>query len=222
MGIITPPYHPIIYDRGYAGNEDLVEETVATPFMGLSDGATRVRQRWTGEIERHYFESPLVRLMKDHKYRDFYQDGRIIPEDEPLDPRSVIIYRYYDQVSESFGDGERPDIPVYAKGLGELIVRVRNQVSRGDDQAFKDFRVYLVAHSMGGLICRAFLQHPAEGTPQVQQCVDKVFTYATPHNGIDFRIINNVPGFFSRNNVNNFNRERMAEYLGLMNDENSK
>lgn len=220
MPNITPPFYPIIYVRGYAGNEDLVEETVATPFMGFSDGATKVRQRWTGEIQRHFFESPLIRLMKDHGYRDFYQHGSEIPEHIALDPKSVIIYRYYDQVSETFGDGERPDIPVYAKGLGQLIDRVRKQVCQGDAAMLEEFRVYLVAHSMGGLICRAFLQHPPDGTPPVQRFVDKVFTYATPHNGIDFRIINNVPGFFSRNNVNNFNREHMARYLGLFDANN--
>ncbi len=35
---------------------------------------------------------------------------------------------------------------------------------------------------MGGLVCRAFLQNAALGE---DECVDKVFTYATPHNGID-------------------------------------
>ena len=45
--------------------------------------------------------------------------------------------------------------------------------------------------------------------------VDKVFTYATPHNGIDMRIVRNVPGWMTFGDVNNFNRERMAGYLGL-------
>jgi hypothetical protein len=45
--------------------------------------------------------------------------------------------------------------------------------------------------------------------------VDKVFTYATPHNGVDLRVIGNVPGFFTRNNADNFNRQRMNEYLAL-------
>jgi hypothetical protein len=45
--------------------------------------------------------------------------------------------------------------------------------------------------------------------------VDKVFTYATPHNGIDLGLIGNVPGFFTRNDADNFNRDRMAAYLKL-------
>ena len=79
----------------------------------------------------------------------------------------------------------------------------------------KDFRVYLVAHSMGGLICRAFLQNKALDPRKARQHVDKVFTYATPHNGIDLRVVRNVPGWLTFGDVNNFNREKMAKYLSL-------
>jgi hypothetical protein len=76
------------------------------------------------------------------------------------------------------------------------------------------FRCYLVAHSMGGLVCRAFLQNPELDEAKARGCVDKVFTYATPHNGIDMAGIN-VPEWLSRNDINNFNRDRMSEYLNL-------
>ena len=45
--------------------------------------------------------------------------------------------------------------------------------------------------------------------------MDKVFTYATPHNGIDLRVVRNVPGWLTFGDVNNFNREKMAKYLSL-------
>jgi len=215
MPLIEKPWYPIIYVRGYAGNESAVEETVATPYMGFNLGSTKIRQRWSGDFTRHFFESPLVRLMKDHGYRDVYDSGEVIPESEPIKPRSVIIYRYYDQVSQDAPDPDRPDLPVFARGLGELIEKVRDQVCLEHPEETDRFRVYLVAHSMGGLVCRCFLQNPPEGTPQVQQCVDKVFTYATPHNGIDVKVLGNVPGFFTRNNQHNFNRKYMIEYLGL-------
>ena len=225
-------FHPIIYVRGYAGSESGVEETVATPYMGFNLGATKVRQRWNGEVVRHVFESPLVRLMKDFGYEDVYSHGDVIAAAEPMRRRSVVIYRYYDQVSKDLGTGVRPDIEVYAEGLHSLIARVRKQVLMSGEATEKDFRVFLVAHSMGGLIVRTFLQNeelkpvlpddddqpipmPVELCRANRACVDKAFTYATPHNGIDVKVIGNLPGFFTRNNQDNFNRESMRKYMGI-------
>jgi hypothetical protein len=68
---------------------------------------------------------------------------------------------------------------------------------------------------MGGLICRAFLQNPENGDPEARAAVDKLFTYASPHNGIDLKVVRNIPGWLTFGDINNFNRERMARYLGL-------
>jgi hypothetical protein len=68
---------------------------------------------------------------------------------------------------------------------------------------------------MGGLICRAFLQNPELGSAEARGAVDKLFTYATPHNGIDMRIVRNVPGWLTFGDINNFNREKMAQYLAV-------
>src|SRR5262249_46538976 len=70
---------------------------------------------------------------------------------------------------------------------------------------------------MGGLVIRCFLQNDkiGDGDPVAKKYVDKVFTYATPHNGIEMEIIGNVPAFFTAQSANNFNRERMCSYLGL-------
>ncbi len=214
-GEIQAPYYPIIYVRGYAGTEDEVEDTAADPYMGFNLGATKVRQLWTGDVVKHYFESPLVRLMKDLEYQDVYSSGTEMPESLQVGPKSVIIYRYYERASKELGAGIREEIEAYASGLSELILRVRDRICKGDAEASKVFRVYLVAHSMGGLICRCFLQNPQAGSDEARKLVDKVFTYATPHNGIDFKVIGNVPGFFSRNQSDTFNRQRMREYLGL-------
>ncbi|MFE5188170.1 esterase/lipase family protein [Streptomyces sp. NPDC056628] len=45
--------------------------------------------------------------------------------------------------------------------------------------------VHLVAHSMGGLICRCLLQKvlPDRGR-DAAECIGKLFTYGTPHGGI--------------------------------------
>ena len=172
------------------------------------------------------------------RYDDVYVNGEDLTAPDPQDPtkplrpdialpyQSIVIFRYYDEASEAFGTGETPPIKHFAQGLGNLILRLRTLVCRtGNDPITgdpldngvspEDFRVYLIAHSMGGLVCRAFLQNPDIGSKDSRRAVDKLFTYATPHNGIDLRIIRNVPGWASFGDVNNFNRKKMAEYFAL-------
>ncbi|HSK29344.1 MAG TPA: hypothetical protein VLA17_05220 [Candidatus Limnocylindria bacterium] len=220
---VTPQhrYHPIIYVRGFAATQGEIEETVSDPYMGFNIGSTKTRVAWTGDIRRFYFESPLVRLMSDHGYQDVFVEGDDLVaaehSDHPIPYRSIIIYRYYDEASKDFGDGKTPPIEHFAKGLDGLILRLRDKICANKDNKVTpaDFRVYLVAHSMGGLVCRAFLQNPKLGSADARATVDKLFTYATPHNGIDMRIVRNVPGWLTFGDVNNFNRERMAKYLDV-------
>lgn len=215
------PYHPIIYVRGFAATQGEIEETVADPYMGFNVGSTKARVVWTGEVKRFFFESPLVRLMSDYKYEDVFVEGDDLVaaqrDDHPVPYRSIIIYRYYDTASEDFGEGKTPPIEAFASGLDTLILRLRDKVCANNSNGItpETFRVYLVAHSMGGLICRAFLQNSKLGSKAARAAVDKVFTYATPHNGIDMRIVRNVPGWLSFGDVNNFNRDRMAAYLDI-------
>jgi hypothetical protein len=216
------PYHPIIYVRGFAATQNEIEETVADPYMGFNIGSTKSRVAWTGDLKRFYFESPLVRLMSDHEYEDVFVEGDDLvaadTSDKPVPYRCIVIYRYYDEASKDFGNARgAPPIEHFAKGLGELILRLRGKVCANPDNKMKpeDFRVYLVAHSMGGLICRAFLQNTKLGSAEARGAVDKLFTYATPHNGVDMRIVRNVPGWATFGDVNNFNRDKMAEYLDV-------
>jgi hypothetical protein len=206
------PFFPIIYVRGYAMRPSEIAETVSTPYMGFNLGATRVRQDWQGTVLRHVFESPLIRLMKDYGYRDVYQDGSEITG--PIPAKSVVIYRYYEAADAEFGSGRTLSIEEAAQGLKALIHQLRDQVCDQDPVLRTQFRVYLVAHSMGGLVCRAFLQNDAISSPEDRALVEKVFTYATPHNGIELAGMN-VPAVLGLWDMNNFNRRRMAEYLGL-------
>jgi len=211
---ITPPYYPIIYVRGYAATMEEIERTVGTPYMGFNLGSTKLRQRHSDDkLVRFIFESPLIRLMKDEEYTCAYSDGDFVNVDERVDSRSVWIFRYYDKDSESFGDGERDSIESYAEDLRRFILRVREQVCGNDSEELETFKVYLVAHSMGGLICRAYLQNVARYT---EHYVDKVFTYATPHGGIEIKGMN-APDFgpLDKIHVRNFNRDYMRKYLKL-------
>ena len=183
---------------------------------------------------------PAGPTLSDARYDDVYVNGEDLTAPHPDDPKrplrsditlpyqSITILRYYDDASADFGDGVAHPIEQFAQGLSDLILRLRTLVCRkggkhpirdgetlDNDVDEADFKVYLVAHSMGGLVCRAFLQNPALGSAQARQAVDKIFTYATPHNGIDLRIVRNVPGWSALGEATNFNRERMASYLGL-------
>lgn len=218
MEKITPPYYPIIYIRGYAMTQSAIEETVSTPYMGFNIGSTKIRQEWTGEVKRLIFESPLVRLMKDYNYLDNYSDG--IESEGEIPAKSVIIHRYYEQADRDIGTGEgAPSIEEAAEKLNDLILQVKEQVCGDDDEARKAFKVYLVAHSMGGLIARCLLQNDKIGTAEAKKLVDKVFTYGTPHNGIEMRGAN-VPRFLGVWDIRNFNRKRMADYLELPSHDN--
>ena len=215
------PYHPIIYVRGFAATQAEIEDTVADPYMGFNIGSSKSRLAWTGRVKRFHFESPLVRLMGDHGYRDVFVNGDDLVtgdySDQPIPYRSIIVYRYYDEASKDFGDGQTPPIEHFARGLDKLILRLREKVCANVKNKVSpaEFRVHLVAHSMGGLVCRAFLQNQSLGSAEARAAVAKLFTYATPHNGIDMRIVRNVPGWLSFGDANNFNRDRMAKYLDV-------
>jgi hypothetical protein len=214
MPALQHPYYPVIYVRGYAMTQDEIEEAVASPYMGFNLGSTKIKQEWDRSIAMHIFESPLVRLMKDYQYQDSFRDGKAI--DGPVPARSIHIYRYYDQASNQIGSDKTPSIPEAAAGLSQFILKIRDQVCGDDPEARAGFKIYLVAHSMGGLICRCLLQNSAVGSAEAKQLVDKVFTYGTPHNGIDVRLFNlNVPSWLGFNDINNFNRDEIRKYLEL-------
>jgi hypothetical protein len=215
------PFHPIIYVRGYAMTQGEIDETTADPFCGFNLGSTTYRATPDKDkpARKFIFESPVVRLRSDFGYSDVFEDGLDVMDPgwtDAIPSRSIIIYRYYEQASALLGAGKTPEIETFAKGLSDLILRVRDLVCKdpANKIARKEFRCYLVAHSMGGLVCRAFLQNEKLGADEARQSVDKIFTYATPHNGIDMAGVN-VPSWLGANDINNFNRERMSRYLDL-------
>jgi hypothetical protein len=237
MPAVARPFYPIIYLRGFAASMSEIEATTADPYMGFNLGSAVLRQDCKGVPQPFIFESPLLRLIKDHDYIDAFQNGGIDYSDKPAPARSIWIYRYYEAVSTSLGNGQRRSMEDFAIGLRAFIIKVRNAICGTDKTARENFRVYLVAHSMGGLICRTYLQNTSYlGVKQAaltqagytsadldapvgkpfDALVDKVFTYGTPHNGIDFLGFN-VPdlGALDRMQISNFDRSRMQSYLAL-------
>lgn len=233
--------YPIIYVRGFAFSAAERDDTAADPYCGFNVGSTVYRASSDKERPRTYiFESPVVRLANEHGYNVIYEDGLSVMDpaftageegaahiEAGIPLNSIIIHRFYDSRSKLLGDGKAGSIDEYAKELGALIATIRRLVrpralARDPGYRDKDFRCYLVAHSMGGLVVRALLQNAAnevthidfggkrEKADPVRGCVAKVFTYATPHNGIEFAGMN-VPGFLG--DVSKFNRDVMREYL---------
>ncbi len=219
------PFHPIVYVRGYAMSRAEIDATTADPFCGFNLGSTvyRAVPDRNRPPRKFVFESPVIRLASDFGYQDVYEDGYDLldPEwsendDNVLGSRSIVVYRYYDEASSLLGSSKTPAIETFAQKLGELVLKVRELVCKNGANGIApdDFRCYLVAHSMGGLVCRAFLQNPALDANGAARFVDKLFTYATPHNGIDVAGVN-VPSWLGVSDLSNFNRPRMAEYLAL-------
>jgi hypothetical protein len=223
-------YYPIIYVRGFAMRRAEIDDTTSDPFCGFNMGSTVYRAVANKEERprKYVFESPVVRLMSEFEYEDVYEDGNDIldpewesgaagnPSKNSLSNRSIIIYRYYDSASTLLGKAEKPDMGRFASGLSELIHKIRALVALNpaNNMPESQFKCYLVAHSMGGLVCRAFLQNARHDTRGVAKCVDKMFTYATPHNGIEFAGVN-VPAWLTLYSVDTFNQGKMKDYLGL-------
>lgn len=232
---------PIIYVRGFAFTVGERDATAADPYCGFNVGSTVYRA--TADKERaksFFFESPLVRLASEHRYQVVYRDGLEIVDPawtsgnegheriaEGIDLASIIVHRFYDSGSKLKGDGQTSSIEDYAKELGILIATTRELVrpkAKAAIEGYTDdqFKCYLVAHSMGGLVVRALLQNAANDVKSIafagkekqvasiRGCVAKVFTYGTPHNGIDFAG-HNVPGFLR--DISTFNRDVMKAYL---------
>ena len=95
------------------------------------------------------------------------------------------MHRFYDRAASTFG--QRPEAFTLERAAEDLYAL--EQLVRAKTGAP---RVHLVAHSMGGLICRSMIQRvvpEATGRPDgAADVVDRLFTYGTPHGGIEFAV----------------------------------
>src|SRR5579872_5218176 len=186
--------YPIIYVRGFAAGTSGIDAATDDPFYGFNDGTTHVRVDGDGSPQFYQFEGPLVRLMEDEDYRVPVHGGQqayLSRSDDGSQPRaSVWIYRFFGPSADTFGAPAVPyDLPAAARNLLAFVQLVLDKTDFTDQDAGApaDKKVWLVAHSMGGLICRSMIQKvcPDSGIA-ASDIVGKLFTYATPHNGIVF------------------------------------
>jgi hypothetical protein len=207
------PRHPIVYVRGYAMTQGDIEQTVDDPFYGFNTGSTHVRQVESGHAAFYVFESPFVRLLTDHQYADVFDGGELHVPAGGAKQNTVWIFRYYDRTSRMFDDRPAPQRLTIEDAAGQLRTFIEDILKQTEAE-----KVILVAHSMGGLVCRCLIQkiYAEAGIPG-DRYVDKFFTYATPHGGITF---GSGGGFIERMcdlvgfaQSDTFGPKRMYQYL---------
>ena len=206
---------PIIYVRGFGGGQSGIDALVEDPFYGFNIGSTHVRVGARGEPSFYQFESPLLRLMLDHGYHLEVKGGQLAwltaQEDGEVEAATIWIHRFYDDASSTWGqDPQEYRLERAAEDLLELVDLVRRKTGAP--------RVHLVAHSMGGLVCRCLIQKviPENGARAADR-VDRLFTYATPHGGIEFDVgfglFEKLRDRFGISGADIFGPQRMWEYL---------
>lgn len=214
-----PGYYPIIYVRGFALSDSEVDETSDDPTNGFNLGSTHARQGRNERILKFRFPGPFVRLMTEHGYTDSIAGETDSVEFAPDPIRTLWIYRYYEAYSDTFeakGLPGRPKMEDLAWNLGRFIENVITQVYGGTSPAPRDMprKVILVAHSMGGLICRSLMAQVLRDKSEDR--IEKFVTYGTPHGGIELSRLS-IPdfarGLIGWHDINNFSPRRMFQYL---------
>ncbi|MEU2284194.1 alpha/beta fold hydrolase [Streptomyces sp. NPDC013178] len=204
---------PIVYVRGFAGDTSGINRVVQDPFYGFNEGSTHVRVGPDNEPAFHQFESPLLRLHLDEGYQILVQGGQeaYLDTHERIPPDSMWIHRFYDVSASTWSTKAREfRVEDAATDLLRLIRRLKEKSGAP--------RVHLVAHSMGGLVCRCLIQKilPDLGENPADH-VAKLFTYGTPHGGITFDlgfgVLERLRDAIGINGADIFGPERMYEYL---------
>lgn len=207
------PKLPIVYVRGFAGDTSGINSAVQDPFYGFNEGSTHVRVGPDDKPAFHQFESPLLRLHLDEGYRILVQGGQetYLDTHDEIPSDSIWIHRFYDVSASTWGTSPRKfRLEDAAEDLLRLVRRLKEKSGAP--------RVHLVAHSMGGLVCRCLIQKvlPELGEDPADH-VDRFFTYGTPHGGIAFDVgfglVERLMGATGISGADVFAPRRMYEYL---------
>lgn len=204
---------PIVYVRGFAGDTAGIDKVVTDPFYGFNEGSTHIRIGPENQPYFYQFESPLLRLHLDEGYQILVDGGQeaYLATHDTVPPDSIWVHRFYDTSATTWGRKPREfRLETAAQDLLRLIETL--QAKSGAP------RVHLVAHSMGGLVCRCLIQKvfPDLGRDPADW-VGKFFTYGTPHGGIafdaGFGLLERLRDLTGINGADVFGPERMYAYL---------
>lgn len=210
---------PIIYVRGYAGTTGGINTQVDDPFYGFNIGSTHVRVGGKGDPLFYQFEGPMVRLMIDEDYEVLVKGSqeRFLDDQAAgsVPSNSIWIHRFYDVSASTWGEEpEKFELEGAAEDLFLLIQKLQEKTGAP--------RVNLVAHSMGGLICRSVIQKiiPERfpgGEKKATDFIESLFTFGTPHGGIEFDVgfgmIERLRDMFGIAGADVFGPSRMYSYL---------
>lgn len=220
---IEPPHYPIVYVRGYAMTENEREETFHDTYYGFAATSVEKRQAPPPDYLRvDMFEGQLIRFMKMGQFAYFDATNRGLEDCEDNPSRSLWVCRFYDE--DVLKENLR-DIEEHAKDLRKIVcetIPARLKACGVDlGPALRDYKVTLVAHSMGGLVCRTLIQNvlPAHHE-KPKDWIHRLVTLGTPHKGIE---LGHIPDFMERFimrafnpfNANIFEEKRMRKYLKL-------
>jgi hypothetical protein len=210
---------PVIYVRGFAGSG--IDTVVDDPFYGFNEGSVHVRVDGAGEPRLFQFESPLLRLITDEGYQlRVHGDQRAYltsQDDGNVDADTIWVHRFYDISASTFGRSpQKFSLESAAADLFALVKLVRCKTGAP--------RIFLVAHSMGGLIVRCMVQRVIPNDPDAggrldagTDFVERIFTYATPHGGIEFAVggglLERFRDLTDVQGADIFGPDRMYEYL---------
>lgn len=223
--------YPIVYVRGFAATSGEREETFYDTYYGYAATAVEKRDAPPPQfLEPIVFEGQLIRLLKEYGYVDAANGGLMLALSNAAGAthnpaQSLWISRFYDR--DVMFEKVR-SIEEHAEELRELICKkipneLKNlagvKVNLGQND--QDYKVIIIAHSMGGLVCRCLIQNllPALGQDP-KRWIHRLVTFGTPHGGIE---LSAVPDFLEelvagKGNILNaaiFKEDRMRQYLKL-------
>ncbi len=238
------PFYPIVYVRGYAMRRSDMAETFYDTYYGFAASAVYKKQtsKNDGCLAPDLFEGQLIRFMKKYNYADsvntLKDDFNINDSKSGLNPfQTIWVSRFYDL---DFIQDKVRTIEYHARELADLIINKIPQrlsdLGANENDLKNKYKVILIAHSMGGLVCRTLIQNilplqdykrenallPQDHLDNPDKLIHRLITIGTPHKGID---LGNIPDFIENAltatlnpfDSNMFKPRRMREYLKLEN-----
>ncbi|MCW3058418.1 MAG: hypothetical protein JWQ02_239, partial [Capsulimonas sp.] len=232
MASFENPYYPIVYVRGFSPTQQARESNFHDLYYGYAETSVEPRQKTPAEatnpsdrIALDLFESQLMRFIKEYDYVDATHGGLKLATTNTrfrrgdINPtRSIWISRFYDA---DFINGQARTIDKHADDLWLLINQEIPNAFAEMGIGREGYKVNLIAHSMGGLVCRTLLQRTIPGAGvDPHNIINRVATIASPHSGINLGLVpdwfeNYVTETFNPDSTSRFNPDVIKKFLGL-------